>query len=244
MAMHCDGRDGVAIVLGGRLRERSVTGHFEAGSLSVVAKPADALHATEFGPDGAALLAIRMPVGAPSPAAQPRAPLPGWVWRSQPDLLPEITGVLQAAGEFDRDTGRERADALGEAVALLVDAMTGTRPERRSLRAGPRWLERVRERLVETHAEPNPVALLAADAGVSPTHLTRCFNQCYGHSVSEYRTLLRVRTAARLLASHDLPMAGVAVEAGFHDQSHLIRNFRRVTGTTPGAWRLLSRAGR
>nr|WP_310206490.1 helix-turn-helix domain-containing protein [Paenarthrobacter nitroguajacolicus] len=41
---------------------------------------------------------------------------------------------------------------------------------------------------------------------------------------------------ARRLLLDGRPAAEAAVEAGFHDQSHLTRHFRRVLGTTPGAF--------
>jgi AraC-like DNA-binding protein len=238
MAPHCDGVDGIGIVLGGRLRETSGAREFYGGYLSVVAKPADVSHTTEFGPDGASLLSIRMPGRDPGAATESLAPLPRWTWQRRPELLPEIAGLIRAAGEFSCDAAEEAADGLREAVTLLVDAMN--RPPHGAVHPPPAWLEGVRERLACNVTDATPVADLAADAGVSSTYLTRCFGRFYGRSVTAYRTLLRVRAAAAMLSAADLPPAAIALEAGFHDQSHLTRHFRRVTGTTPGAWRRLS----
>jgi AraC-like DNA-binding protein len=52
-----------------------------------------------------------------------------------------------------------------------------------------------------------------------------------------FRLLARLNFARQLLRAGD-PIAMVAVDAGFSDQSHLTRLFRRTFGTTPGVyWR-------
>ena len=50
---------------------------------------------------------------------------------------------------------------------------------------------------------------------------------------------LRVRHVCERLADLEVPLADLALEAGFADQSHCTRVFKRLTGTTPGAWRAL-----
>jgi AraC family transcriptional regulator len=47
----------------------------------------------------------------------------------------------------------------------------------------------------------------------------------------------RVERAKRLLANTHIPIAHIAAECGFCHQEHLTRAFRRLTGTTPAAFR-------
>ena len=77
---------------------------------------------------------------------------------------------------------------------------------------------------------------LAAAAGCSRYTAYRAFHQAYGLAPSDYQRQLRVRAARRLL-SGGVPPAVAAAEAGFADQAHLTRWFRRVVGVTPGAYR-------
>jgi AraC-like DNA-binding protein len=77
---------------------------------------------------------------------------------------------------------------------------------------------------------------LAAAAGCSRYAAYRAFRQAYGLSPSDYQRQLRVRTARRLLSAGAAP-AEVAADAGFADQAHLTRWFRRYYGVTPGAYR-------
>ncbi|MGX1282843.1 helix-turn-helix transcriptional regulator [Bradyrhizobium elkanii] len=52
-----------------------------------------------------------------------------------------------------------------------------------------------------------------------------------------FRLLARLNLARQLLRAGE-PIAAVAADAGFSDQSHLTRLFRRTFGTTPGVyWR-------
>jgi AraC-like DNA-binding protein len=72
----------------------------------------------------------------------------------------------------------------------------------------------------------------AARLEVTPTHLIRAFGREYGMPPHQYLTGRRVELARRLLLS-GRPPAQVATLAGFYDQSHLTRHFRRMLGTTP-----------
>nr|WP_276610950.1 AraC family transcriptional regulator [Kineococcus siccus] len=66
-----------------------------------------------------------------------------------------------------------------------------------------------------------------------PAHLVRAFGAEFGLPPHRYLTGRRVDRARRLLLD-GVPPAQAAVGAGFYDQSHLTRHFRRVLGTTPG----------
>jgi len=72
---------------------------------------------------------------------------------------------------------------------------------------------------------------LAAAAGCSRYAAYRAFRTAYGLSPSDYQRQLRVQTARRLLSAGVAP-ASAAAEAGFADQAHLTRWFRRYYGVT------------
>jgi len=63
-----------------------------------------------------------------------------------------------------------------------------------------------------------------------------------GCSPSEFRRRQRVRRAADGLAGSRASIASVALSAGFSDQSHLTREFRREAGFSPRRFRLLASA--
>lgn len=76
---------------------------------------------------------------------------------------------------------------------------------------------------------------LAAAAGCSRYTAYRAFSTVYGMPPSDYQRLLRLRAARRLLATGVSP-ALAAADAGFADQAHLTRWFRRCYGVTPGVY--------
>jgi AraC-like DNA-binding protein len=76
---------------------------------------------------------------------------------------------------------------------------------------------------------------LARTAGIGPYHLCRVFRHGTGLSPHAYQVQVRVRLAKSLLAQ-GLPISQVAAEAGFTDQAHLTRHFKRTFGVTPGRY--------
>ena len=56
-------------------------------------------------------------------------------------------------------------------------------------------------------------------------------------SPGEYVRRLRVEIACQRLASSDMPLAEIALAAGFSDQSHFTKTFRHYNGMTPGEYR-------
>lgn len=95
---------------------------------------------------------------------------------------------------------------------------------------------RLRELLEERLPEAFTIADAAARLGAHPSHLTRAFTQTYGMPPHRYLISRRVDHARRLLVD-GWRIADAAASAGFHDQAHLTRHFRRVLGTTPSRFR-------
>lgn len=123
----------------------------------------------------------------------------------------------------------------GFALALLGEiARAGNRPERGSR---PGWLDRAVEILHARMRTQVRMAEIAAEVNVHPTHLSRTFRERHGCTMGEYLRRLRIEAAHADLVSTDKSLSTIAIEAGFADQAHFTRAFKRGTGTTPGAWR-------
>jgi AraC-like DNA-binding protein len=79
------------------------------------------------------------------------------------------------------------------------------------------------------------VAAVAASLGVTTAHLVRSFVNAYGIAPHQYVVGRRLDLARRRLRD-GVPAALVATEAGFYDQAHLTRHFKRFLGTTPARY--------
>lgn len=74
---------------------------------------------------------------------------------------------------------------------------------------------------------------LANLASFSPFHLVRAFQKAYGFPPHAYQIQARLRLAKKLI-KQGYKVSDAAQEAGFHDQSHFHRHFKKAMGITPG----------
>jgi AraC family transcriptional regulator len=140
----------------------------------------------------------------------------------------------------------DRADSLS---SLAIDALTVGMLVRVSRRASverapkrpPSWLDRVTEMLHEEFRAPPSLSRLAAEAGVTPTHLCHAFRAHVGTTIGRYVRAARASWAADQLRSTDQPLSAIATAAGYADQSHFIRECRRMLGASPSAYRRSTR---
>jgi AraC-like DNA-binding protein len=99
----------------------------------------------------------------------------------------------------------------------------------------PAAIGAVRDLLAGRLRDPPSLDDLATESGMSPFTLVRAFRAETGLPPHAYVNHLRVRLARRLL-DRGLAPADVAAEAGFADQAHLTRHFKRVVGVPPRAY--------
>ncbi len=101
----------------------------------------------------------------------------------------------------------------------------------------PKWLFTVIERLNDEFVETPTTEELALEVDVHPVHLAAVFRKFQNQTIGEYIQNLRIKRASELLSNEETPLSEIALSTGFSDQSHFTRIFKRITGTTPGAFR-------
>ena len=79
------------------------------------------------------------------------------------------------------------------------------------------------------------VEMLSREVGLSVAHFARAFKETMGRAPHQYLLALRLERARRLLETTEASLSDIAQRAGFADQAHFTRLFKRAFGTTPGA---------
>jgi AraC family transcriptional regulator len=195
---------------------------------SVVAYPAGGPHANRFG--AAPGRCVNLHFGA---SWMNDAALRGWLadFRHAP-LGEHAAGVRRLVREMSARDGAAALAITAAAIELVAEAMRAPSPL-----AAQGAIRRVVDLLEADLANAPSLAGLAREAGLHPSHLARSFRAALGETIGEYVRRRRVEQSLRALARPELSLAEIAAEAGFSDQAHFGRVFKRHFGTTPGARR-------
>ncbi|WP_338770928.1 helix-turn-helix domain-containing protein [Massilia sp. METH4] len=176
------------------------------------------------------------------------------LWQQNTSFISALIEPASFATLFGMSPGalRDTPVALADAepcvpARALAEAVAGTRDIARWVGALQSWLLQVLARR-GGRAAPFvlPAALLDLPApeiarryGIGERQLERRFQASYGQSMRAMRQMLRYTRALGMLM-HLPPRPGlltrVAMDAGYHDQAHMIRDFTAYTGRPPGAW--------
>ena len=148
-------------------------------------------------------------------------------------LLTAITARLY--GEFRSADGISSLALEGLTLEMLAEVSRLT-AGKHDLTSTCR-VERARELIHAHFCDHLTLSFIAKSINAHPVYLAREFRRRYHCTVGEYIRHLRIQLACRELANSDQAIAEIASAAGFFDQSHFSRIFKRLTGTTPGEYR-------
>ena len=170
---------------------------------------------------------------------------PRWLERAErEDNLPRQPVPLGRDDGAARRLLRELRGAMPcsllaiEGLALELLAAASRAPHREP--GNPAWLSRAVEFLHTEFHRTLTLADIAQLSGTSASRLSSTFKRQFGRSVGDYQPDLRVSFVRDRLHS-DEPLVEIALAAGFADQAHCTRVFKRLTGQTPGVYRAQAR---
>lgn len=103
--------------------------------------------------------------------------------------------------------------------------------------SGPSWLSATLSNIDDKLRSSLSLSELALQAAVSPAHFSRAFKKYTGMTLTDYALARRVIMAKEHLLRNDDTMASVADACGFESLPHFYRQFKKITGTTPAAYR-------
>ena len=122
---------------------------------------------------------------------------------------------------------------------LVLELLAETSRSRRRLSEGkpPLWLRQTKRFLYEQFSQPLTLSLIAESVGVHPVYLASSFRRYYHRSIGEYLRHRRVEFACHKISTSNDSLAEIALAAGFSNQSHFTRTFKRITGMSPAKYR-------
>jgi AraC family transcriptional regulator len=221
---HTDPFSRISYLVQGAFTEDVRCGTALMGPGEVLVKSSAAKHENQFGPRGAVLVALEFLED------DPIADRGTDFWRKRVDA-----GAMRLAAAF------VEAGIAGDAVGAEIAGFDLVAAHEESTeRSAPGWLRHLSNDLADAGLAEINVAERARYAGVHPVHASRLFRRCYGASITEYAQAHSVRRAVAHLVG-EAPLSEIALNAGFYDQAHMNRVFRRVLGRTPAAHRSLMR---
>jgi AraC-like DNA-binding protein len=159
-----------------------------------------------------------------------------------------LAPFLTASAEELADRGVALDDLWGGDGRLFEEELCEAPDDGARLRVAARFLlarlrdpeapegrvERAVRRMLRRRG-PVPVEGLARDFGISRRHLERAFRSETGFAPMRLGRLIRFQNVFRAVAG-DADWVSVALDCGYYDQSHLIRDFQEFAGETPAAF--------
>jgi AraC family transcriptional regulator len=218
-------------VLSGSFDDYAGSRHRVCDQATVFFRPAGEVHEDRFEPAGARCLAVEL----------------------RPELIARLESsapMLKEANQFyggaifahsrrlhpELDCWDEFSPLAAEGLVLELIA-AASRSATSGLDSNPRWLRQAAEILTQSFTTSLTLADVANAVRVHPTHLARVFRATYGCTVGEHIRARRIEFCRERLADPDEPLSTIALAAGFADQSHFCRVFKRLTGATPAEFR-------
>lgn len=149
-----------------------------------------------------------------------------------------LNGCIDMEDFFGGEAGRlrERLLEAGGAMSRLhtLQAWLQARAQRAAPRTGALTHALA---LLDRAPQVQRIDALARDCGVSPRRLSTLFNEHVGLAPKRYARLQRFHRVIGLAHRRQrIEWADVAADCGFHDQPHLVREFRAFSGLTPTAY--------
>lgn len=181
---------------------------------SLVFQPAGAAHADDIGADGLETLSIAF-----DPDWLCATPLPDrTTWRAGGVIGAAVSRLARTWLQCDGD--RVRAETSAFLAALAASSELPPRPA---------WAEHADNAI----AAQTPTHHMARALDLHPAWLARAYRAWRGEGIAETQRRKRVERATLRLRMSAAPLADIAAECGFCDQSHMNRAFRAVLGRTP-----------
>jgi AraC-like DNA-binding protein len=143
-------------------------------------------------------------------------------------MLRQLFSVLE-----NSDNTLERQSWFMASMSMLIQRHSKGRIVLPPIRSAPLMVDILKQYLMDNCHKNVSLEELSQLVNLNPQYLVRLFRKYVGMPPHAWQIQKRVHRAKRLLLQ-GLSVAGVALDCGFTDQSHMNRYFKRFCGITPG----------
>ena len=151
-------------------------------------------------------------------------------------MRPELYAGLQRVYDVLADPQAEHLQKHSAALTFMTAVQQALSPTRALPRYGHRGLVRAAEFIRDNYTRSIVLDEICSAAGLSASYLIRAFKDEYGMTPHAYLINCRIEFSRSQLR-RGRPIAEVALAAGFSDQAHLQRSFKKFVAATPGQYR-------
>ncbi len=218
----------------GRITVAGVTRGYSAGTIVYI--PPGCMHGFEVGPQ---VLGTAVFLGSDTKLHLPQ--MPQHIRLRDVVAQQEMTMMLEMITR-ELDAGTDAAQRAAQHYAGLMSVWL----ERQAAAAGVsaqkpdaahRLVARFSDVMEKRFRSGAGVAEIAAELGVTPTHLTRCCRAASGRSAIEILQDRRLFEARQMLSETKLPVGHISAALGFTSAAYFTRAFQNQTGVSPSAFR-------
>ena len=201
--------------------------------LMILYHPAGELHAQSFKMTPVDLFRIEVTPARLQYPSQPNLSMDGCDFRGG---LP-IGLASKLYREFQEPDEVSHLAIEGLGLELIASLARYSQRRLGTSRQPPRWLGQAHELVKSRYLEHLTLNNIAGAVGVHPVTVAREFRRYYHCTIGEMMRREKIGFACRQLLKPEESIAGVAVSAGFYDQSHFAKTFKRLIGMTPAGYR-------
>ncbi|MGN0244015.1 MAG: helix-turn-helix domain-containing protein [Lachnospiraceae bacterium] len=148
-----------------------------------------------------------------------------------------IRQQLSLIFEVKGNTYLSAVSMTGGLYTLLSLFMKHATPKARPVDTQTHYIDKALDYIANNYSYPITIEEVAEYAGVSRSHLYRCFQSHLQLSPKEYLTQYRIRQACYLLTNTDLPVSTIAYSVGFENNLYFSKAFKQQVNQTPSSYR-------
>lgn len=170
-----------------------------------------------------------------------------WSWLAQidqietfigrPAFFPSGRAPFLASGMYREFISADQCSEMAIQGMLLEMFVEISRNGKfKDTRTTPRF-ERVKEILHDQFQSHLTLSDISNETGLHPVYVAQAFRKIYGCTIGAYIRKLRLDYACKELVDKTISLSLISLNAGFYDQSHFTRTFKRHVGVTPAEFR-------